>query len=70
MLLCDCWIVWKKDEAIYEIVGLPPEALDTIQNIADSINNDQTFIILKHLNQQANSTVVFTKGQTYAQSEN
>ena len=56
----------KKDEAINEIVGLPPEALDTIQNIADSINNDQTFIILKNLNQQANSTVVFTRANICA----
>ena len=33
----------KKTDAITQIIGVPPETLNTIQKLAGSINNDQTF---------------------------
>ena len=36
-------IFMQKTDAIAQIIGVPPETLNTIQKLADSINNDQTF---------------------------
>ena len=46
----------KKTDAIAQIIGVPPENLNTIQKLAESINNDQTFYntISNKLNQNAN----------------
>ena len=35
-------IFLKKTDAITQIIGVPRETLNTIQKVADSINNDQT----------------------------
>ena len=35
--------LFLKNEALEEIVGLPPATLNTLQKLADSINNDGTF---------------------------
>ena len=38
------WMYSKgKNEALEEIVGIPPATLNTLQKLADSINNDGTF---------------------------
>ena len=36
-------IFLKQADAITQIIGVPLETLNTIQKLADSINNDQTF---------------------------
>ena len=36
-------IFLKKTDAIEQIIGIRPETLNTIQKLADSINNDKTF---------------------------
>ena len=33
----------KKTDAIQQIIGVPPETLNTIQKLAESINNDGSF---------------------------
>ena len=33
----------KKTNAIHHPVGIPPETLNTLQKLADNINNDQIF---------------------------
>ena len=35
--------VLKKTDAIQQIIGVPPETLNTIQKLAESINNDKIF---------------------------
>ena len=37
-------IQWQRDAAMEEIVGLPPETLNTLHKHADSINNDGTCV--------------------------
>ena len=37
----------KKTDAIQQIIGVPPETLNTIQKLAESINNDGTFFIIQ-----------------------
>ena len=55
----------KKTDAITQIIGVPPETLNTIQRLAESINNDQTFYntINNTLNQNANLSDVYTNTQ-------
>ena len=36
-------IFMKKTDAIQQPVGIPPETLNTLQKLTDSINNDKTF---------------------------
>ena len=36
-------ICLKKADAIQQIIGVPPETLNTIQTLAESINNNGTF---------------------------
>ena len=36
-------IFFKKRDAITQIIGVPPETVNTVQQLAASINNDQTF---------------------------
>ena len=52
----------KKTDAITQIIGVPPETLNTIQKLAESINNDQTFYntINNKLGTKANSPDVYT----------
>ena len=61
----------KKTDVITQIIGVPPETLNTIQNLAESINNDQTFYntINNKLDTKANSADVYTKLSTFSQSE-
>ena len=53
----------KNTDAITQIIGVPLENLNTIQKLADSINNDHTFYntINNRLNTKANSSDVYTK---------
>ena len=61
----------KKTDAITQIIGVPPETLNTIQKLVDSINNDQHFYntINNKLNQKAKSADVYTKTSTFSQTE-
>jgi hypothetical protein len=60
----------KKTDAITQIRGVPPETLNTIQKLAESINNDQTFYntINNQLATNANSANVYTKLSTSSQT--
>ena len=51
----------KKTDAITQIIGVPPETLNTIQKLAESINNGQTVYnaMNNKLNQKANSAYVY-----------
>ena len=51
----------KKTDAITQIIGVPPETLNTTQKLAESINNGQTFYnaMNNKLNQKANSAYVY-----------
>ena len=53
----------KKTDAIAQIIGVPPETLNTIQKLVESINNDQTVYntINNKLNQKAKSADVYRK---------
>ena len=60
----------KKTDAITQIIGVPPETLNTIQKLAESINNGQTVYnaMNNKLNQKANSAYVYTTS-TFSQTE-
>ena len=53
----------SKLDAINNIVGLPPETLDTIQKLTNSINNDSNFYstLVQQLNAKANISTTYTK---------
>ena len=61
----------QKTDAITQIIGFPPETLNTIQKLAESINNDQTFYntINNKVDTKANSADVYTKTSTFSQTE-
>ena len=61
----------KKTDAITQIIGVPPETLNTIQKLAESINNDQTFYntINNKLDTKANSADVYNNFSTFSQTE-
>ena len=63
-------IFLNKTDAIQQIIGVPPETLNTIQKLAESINNDQTFYntINNKLGTKANSADVYTKTSTFSQT--
>ena len=50
-------------DLISQITGLAPETLNTLQKLAESINNDNTFYntINNQLSKKANSADVYTK---------
>ena len=56
-------IFLKKTDAIPQIIGVPPEALNIIQESAQSINKGGSFKILytNQLIQTANAADVYTK---------
>ena len=58
-------------DIISQITGLAPETLNTLQELAQSINNDNTFYntINNQLASKANSADVYTKLQTFSQTE-
>ena len=58
-------------DTISQISGLAPETLDTLQELAQSINNDNTFYntINNQLVSKANSADVYTQLQTFSQTE-
>ena len=58
-------------DLISQITGLAPETLNTLQKLAESINNDNTFYntINNKLTKKANSPDVYTKLQTYTQDQ-
>ena len=58
-------------DLISQITGLAPETLNTLQELAASINNDQTFhnTINTQLAAKANSADVYTRSETYTQSQ-
>ena len=53
----------KKTDAMTQIIGVPPERLNTIQKLVESIKNDQTFYntINNELVTKASSADVYTK---------
>ena len=53
----------KKTDAIAQMIGVPLETLNTIQKLAESINNDGAFYntINNRLNKKANASDVYTK---------
>ena len=59
------------EDLISQITGLAPETLNTLQKLAESINNDNTFYntINNQLSKKANSADVYTKLQTYTQDQ-
>ena len=61
----------KKTDAITQIIGVPPETLNTIQKRAEIIKNGQTFYnaINNKVNQKANSADVYTQTSTFSQTE-
>ena len=61
----------NKTDAITKNIGVPPETLNTIQKLAESINNDQTFYntINNKLATKANSADVYTKTDTFSQTQ-
>ena len=61
----------KKTDAITQIIGVPPETLNTIQKLAQSINNTQTFYntINNKLDTKTNSADVYTQLSTFSQTE-
>ena len=58
-------------DIISHITGLAPETLNTLQELAPSINNDNTFYntINNQLASKANSADVYTNSQTFSQTE-
>ena len=56
----------SKLDAINNIVGLPPETLDTIQKLANSINNDSNFYstLVAALNEKSDKSTTYTKSET------
>ena len=61
----------KKTDAITQIIGVPPETLNTTQTLAESMNNGQTFYnaMNNKLNHKANSAYVYTKTLMFSQTE-
>ena len=58
-------------DMITQITGLAPATLNTLQELAASINNDNTFFntINTQLTTKANSAEVYTRSETYTQSQ-
>ena len=58
-------------DIVSQITGLAPETLNTLQKLAESINNDNTFYntINNQLASKANSADVYTKLSTFSQTE-
>ena len=58
-------------DIVSQITGLAPQTLNTLQELAESINNDNTFYntINNQLSTKANSADVYTKLQTFSQTE-
>ena len=56
------------EDLITQITGLAPETLNTLQKLAESINNDNTFYntINNELSLKASAADVYSKSQTYA----
>ena len=59
------------EDLIIQLTGFAPETLNTLQKLASSINNDNTFYntINTQLAAKANSAEVYTRSETYTQSQ-
>ena len=59
------------EDLITQLTGFAPETLNTLQELAASINNDETFYntINTQLAAKANSAEVYTRSETYTQSQ-
>ena len=57
------------EDLITQITGLAPETLNTLQKLAESINNDNTFYntLNNQLSLKATAADVYSKSQTYTQ---
>ena len=59
------------EDLVTQLTGFAPETLNTLQELAASINNDETFhnTINTQLAAKANSADVYTRSETYTQSQ-
>ena len=57
------------EDLITQITGLAPETLNTLQKLAESINNDNTFYntLNNQLSLKATAADVYSNSQTYTQ---
>jgi hypothetical protein len=61
----------SKLDAIDNIVGLPPDTLNTLQKLGEAINNDSNFYesLIHDLSFKANAADTYTKTETYTEEE-